>query len=334
MGYVGAINIRRSSRSTYPSAINTPTMYGDSFLSITGVVALVLVLFRLAKLLQLAFNTGNLSRYLHNDSYAFVTGSTDGIGKELAFGLAERGFNVILHGRNLTKLEAVKKEVQARFPKTKLETVLADACTADPAEVADRIAHLPVSVLINNAAVGLFDGEPRFFNMASQKQVETMMSTNVTFPTLLMRAMIPRLIQPALIVNTSSMASEFSPCQLVFYGSTKVFLNAITAGVRREVARQGMDITIQTLQVGIVTTASSVAITHARPGRLSPSPDAFARSVLDRIGGKQALVVGWPWHVVMYIAATSFPTWVLDLRYGGKNDKSKDVAGQAKAKTR
>ncbi|KDQ06936.1 hypothetical protein BOTBODRAFT_140605 [Botryobasidium botryosum FD-172 SS1] len=307
-------------------------MHVESLLSITGIFALVLVLLRLYKFFQLAFSAGNLPRYLHNGSYAFVTGSTDGIGKELAFGLAERGFNVILHGRSPTKLEAVKKELQARFPDTKLETVLADARTADPAEVADRIAHLPVSVLINNAAVGLFGGEPRFLNMASQEQVEMMMSTNVTFPTLLMRAMIPRLVQPALIVNTSSLASEFSPCKLVFYGSTKVFLNTITAGVRRELARQGIDITVQTLQVGVVTTASSVAITHARPGRLTPSPSDFARSVLDRIGGKQALVMGWPWHVLLYIAAASLPTWALEGRYSGKDDKSEDVAGQAKAK--
>ncbi|KDQ12955.1 hypothetical protein BOTBODRAFT_406354 [Botryobasidium botryosum FD-172 SS1] len=279
-----------------------------SLLSTIGCIALAFALLRTLQFLYSTLSPGNLPRYRHHGSYAFVTGSTNGIGKALAFALAERGFNIILHGRNPTKLDATKKELQARFPQTKLETVLADACTADPAEIADRIAHLPVSVLINNAGVGTFDGAMLYLNAASQKQVDAMMSTNMRFPTLLTRAMIPRLAQPALVVNLTSVASITAPPSFAVYGSTKTFINALTAGVRREVAVQGMDITVQTLQVGSVTTTVSMATL----GFLSPTPDVYARSVLDRIGGRQNLVMGYPWHWVLYAPANILPARAME----------------------
>ncbi|KDQ06937.1 hypothetical protein BOTBODRAFT_167589 [Botryobasidium botryosum FD-172 SS1] len=308
-------------------------MIFDNFLSTIGAAALAFILFRVAQFIRLACATGNISRYRHNGSYALVTGSTDGIGKELAFGLAERGFNVILHGRNPTKLEAVKTELQSRFPRTKLETVLADISTADPAEVADKIAHLPVSVLINNAVVGLFDGELLFFNVASHKQAESMISGNVRFPALLARAMIPRLAQPALIVNVSSFASELALCKYVLYGATKTFLNALTAGVRREVARQGMDITVQTLQVGLVSTKTAGVAAHTQPAFLSPPPDVYARAVLGRVGGKQLLVMGYPWHTIPFISVILSPMWISQAYYDlAERFKSADVPGQTKDK--
>ena len=45
------------------------------------------------------------------DSWAVVTGCTEGIGKGLAIELASRGFNLVLISRNITKLDAVAKEI-------------------------------------------------------------------------------------------------------------------------------------------------------------------------------------------------------------------------------
>ena len=45
-------------------------------------------------------------------SWAVVTGSTDGIGKECARYLAHAGFNIVLVSRSLEKLNATAKELQ------------------------------------------------------------------------------------------------------------------------------------------------------------------------------------------------------------------------------
>ena len=45
------------------------------------------------------------------DSWAVVTGSTDGIGKECAKHLARQGFNIVLVSRNLQKLNATASDI-------------------------------------------------------------------------------------------------------------------------------------------------------------------------------------------------------------------------------
>lgn len=52
-----------------------------------------------------------------------VTGSTDGIGKEYAKQLAQRGLNIILIARNSTKLTEVSAEIGKLCNKTKLLTI-------------------------------------------------------------------------------------------------------------------------------------------------------------------------------------------------------------------
>ena len=44
-------------------------------------------------------------------SYAVITGSSDGIGKEWALQLAAKGFNLVMVARNRDKMEAVKREI-------------------------------------------------------------------------------------------------------------------------------------------------------------------------------------------------------------------------------
>ena len=49
------------------------------------------------------------------DSWAIVTGCTDGIGKALALELAKRGFNIYLLGRDPKKLQDTQKEIEKDY---------------------------------------------------------------------------------------------------------------------------------------------------------------------------------------------------------------------------
>ena len=57
------------------------------------------------------------------DSWAVVTGATDGIGKAAAMELAGEGFNIVLISRTLSKLETVAKEVEEYAKKTAGKTI-------------------------------------------------------------------------------------------------------------------------------------------------------------------------------------------------------------------
>ncbi|AQR73419.1 SDR family NAD(P)-dependent oxidoreductase [Sphingomonas sp. LM7] len=87
---------------------------------------------------------------------ALVTGSTAGIGLEIARKLATEGASVILSGRDQAKLDQAVASVRASGARD-VEGVLADVTTA---EGADRlVAAVPaVDILVNN--LGIYESKP------------------------------------------------------------------------------------------------------------------------------------------------------------------------------
>ena len=88
---------------------------------------------------------------------ALITGSTRGIGKELAIGFAREGADLIINGRNREKTETVAKEVEALGVRTR--PVAADV------SVSQDVAHMveegissfgKIDILVNNAGVNPF----------------------------------------------------------------------------------------------------------------------------------------------------------------------------------
>jgi NAD(P)-dependent dehydrogenase (short-subunit alcohol dehydrogenase family) len=85
-----------------------------------------------------------------------ITGSTDGIGLETALELAANGHEVILHGRNATRVQRACHTIQQAAPNAVLRTALADLADLDAVALMarDLAANLPkLDVLINNAGV-------------------------------------------------------------------------------------------------------------------------------------------------------------------------------------
>jgi short-subunit dehydrogenase len=55
-----------------------------------------------------------------------VTGSTDGIGKQIALELADRGIKVLIHGRSREKCETVRYEIQKATGNDRMRIYVAD----------------------------------------------------------------------------------------------------------------------------------------------------------------------------------------------------------------
>jgi retinol dehydrogenase-14 len=85
-----------------------------------------------------------------------ITGSSDGIGKETAAALAERGARVILHGRDPERLAAAARDIDRRSGTWPAGQELADLSSQEEVRrfAARLIDHHPrIDVLINNAGV-------------------------------------------------------------------------------------------------------------------------------------------------------------------------------------
>jgi NAD(P)-dependent dehydrogenase (short-subunit alcohol dehydrogenase family) len=133
-----------------------------------------------------------------------VTGSTDGLGREVALRLAASGAHVIVHGRNQARGAAVVDEI-TRAGKGSAAFFAADfASLANVRAFADTIRrHYPrLDVLVNNAGVWLRQG-PR---QTSVDGYEMTFAVNYLAGYLLTRELLPRLVAsaPSRIVNVAS----------------------------------------------------------------------------------------------------------------------------------
>ena len=170
-----------------------------------GIIVVLYTFIRFFNLVQLYAKPCTLDEYKHESQpWALVTGSTDGIGFGFATELAESGWNVVLHGRNSSKLASRKAELEKKFSSkgVKFETLLLDASTATPNSF-EKLQPLPrISILVNNVGGGgSGDRQALQFSHRTLKEVQEIVNTNAGFPTLLTRHMIPKLAQPAVIMN-------------------------------------------------------------------------------------------------------------------------------------
>lgn len=147
-----------------------------------------------------------------DEQVILITGSTDGIGKQTAIGLARMGATVLLHGRNREKCIRVKKEIERKTGSDKLRYYVADFGSLDQVRrMAEEVnAQEPrIDVLINNAGIGagrLTDKR----RALSEDGHELRMAVNYLAPFLLTRLLLPalRASAPARIVNVASVGQK------------------------------------------------------------------------------------------------------------------------------
>jgi NAD(P)-dependent dehydrogenase (short-subunit alcohol dehydrogenase family) len=200
------------------------------------------------------------------DLRVVVTGATDGIGKEIARGLVDRGAAVTIVARNGAKAEATARELAAAGGTTP-EVVLADLSDLGSVRrAADELGtrYDRVDVLVNNAGIAAM--RPA----TSPDGFELMMATNHLGPFLLTNLLLPVLTKsaPARIVNTASEAHRFSlrpdPTTLAqpleygpiggqtVYGRSKLMNVLSTAELARRLA--GTEVTANCFCPGFVAT--------------------------------------------------------------------------------
>lgn len=133
-----------------------------------------------------------------------ITGSTDGIGKETAKELAEKGNRIIVHGRSQEKALEVKEKLNSINSKPNHKIAIADLGSQQ--QVLDLTNYLKeeedkIDVLINNA--GIYQNSLEF----SEDQLEKTIAVNYHSHFILTLVFIPLLEEAndPRVINLSSM---------------------------------------------------------------------------------------------------------------------------------
>jgi NAD(P)-dependent dehydrogenase (short-subunit alcohol dehydrogenase family) len=137
-----------------------------------------------------------------------VTGSTDGLGRELARRIAASGAHVIVHGRNAERGNALVAEIEAEG-KGSARFYAADlGSLAEVRNLAEAILrdYDRLDILINNAGIGSSPNE----RLVSEDGHELRFAVNYLSGFLLTRLLLPRIraSAPARIVNVASLAQS------------------------------------------------------------------------------------------------------------------------------
>ncbi|GAA4278993.1 SDR family NAD(P)-dependent oxidoreductase [Aquimarina mytili] len=189
---------------------------------------------------------------------AIVTGSSKGIGKAIAQGLAEHGAKVVISSRSQ---EAVD-EVVTEFKKEGLEAA-GIACHIGKAEqrenlIQKTIEHYGgVDILVNNAAINPIYGP---IEDAEEGVFDKIMDVNVKAPWMLSNLALPSMKQRGggSIINIASVEALHPGAGLGLYSTSKAALLMLTKNQAKEWGKYGIRANV--LCPGLIKTKFSAAL--------------------------------------------------------------------------
>jgi len=166
---------------------------------------------------------------------ALVTGASSGIGRAVALKLADDGFYVIVHGRDVSRGNATVEEIESKGGQGRF--VSGDlTAQADIERLAAEVSA--VDVLVNNAGFSWFgptaDLDPATF--------DALFASNVRSAYFLVAAVAPKMVERGTgsIINIGSMAGQIGLAGGAAYGATKAAQAALARAWAAEFSPRGV----------------------------------------------------------------------------------------------
>ena len=194
-----------------------------------------------------------LDRFLVADRVAVVTGAGQGIGRGIAFGLADAGADVVLAARTRADLEEVASGIESRGRRA----LVVPTDVTDTAALEYLVAHTVgqfgrLDILVNNAGGAM----PRAAMDTSKGFLERAFRFNVTAAFVLTKLAARQMVETSgggAVVNISSRSASMTQTSFVAYGASKAALDRMTRNIAPELAPR---VRVNAIDVGGVATRS------------------------------------------------------------------------------
>jgi dehydrogenase/reductase SDR family protein 4 len=180
------------------------------------------------------------SKFDLSGKVAIITGSSKGIGKSIARGLAENGAKVVVSSRKQESVDAVAEA----FRGDGLEAIAIQCHIGDTRERKDLVSKTlehfgRIDILVNNAAINPYYGP---LESSDEAVFDKIMEVNVKAPWLLSNLVLPGMKEQGggSIINISSVEGLRPGFGLGLYSATKSALIMLTKNQAKEWGRYGI----------------------------------------------------------------------------------------------
>ena len=170
---------------------------------------------------------------------AIVTGSTAGIGRAIADGLARAGAAVVINGRTEARVASALSEMRGLFPDADITGFAADLATEAGAQAFTSQAA-DADILINNMGTA----KPKPFLELTDSDWLDLFQINVMSGIRMTRHYLPAMTKRGWgrVVFISSESGLAIPKEMIDYGMTKTAQLAVARGVAESVSGTGVTV--------------------------------------------------------------------------------------------
>ncbi len=177
------------------------------------------------------------------DKIAIVTGASSDIGLEISKKFVEEGANVVLLGRDATKLEKIRKSIKDYASRT----VAIPCDITNESQVIQTVNQITdhygrIDILVNNAGVIT---DPIHFHEMSDEDWSSLVNTNILGTFKITKSVIVKMLENkdgGSIINIGSISAEraIPKVHLTVYCTTKAAITMFTKGLAVEYARRNI----------------------------------------------------------------------------------------------
>lgn len=179
---------------------------------------------------------------------ALITGASSGIGKNMAYTLANRGIDLILVARSKEEMLKIKENVKVNVRVIEMDLLK----EKNVYKLYEMCKDENIDILINNAGFGLFG---LFLETSLDRELE-MIDLNIKAYHILTKLFLKDFVDVdrGYILNVASSAGFMAGPRLSTYYATKNYVLKLTIAINEELRQSGSHVVVSALCPGPVNT--------------------------------------------------------------------------------
>ncbi len=215
---------------------------------------------------------------------ALITGASSGIGKNMAYVLANKGIDLILVARSKDEMVKIKENVKVNVDIIEMDLLK----EKNVFKLYDMCKDKNIDILINNAGFGLFG----IFTETDLERELEMIDLNIKAYHILTKLFLKDFVEKdsGYILNVASSAGFMAGPRLSTYYATKNYVLKLTMAINEELRQSGSNVVVSALCPGPVNTNFN-RVAHGEFSIKEASPKYVAEYAIDKLFQKKMLII-------------------------------------------